>query len=66
MLLRLLQMVARRRTARSSSGLWTALSLAIFLLRRYQERSSRDDVVLREVLQPGESLLISDTGLPRR
>lgn len=65
MLLRLLQMVARRRKIKGSGGIWTALSLAIFLLRRYQERSERDEVVLREVLQPGESLLISDTGQPR-
>lgn len=64
MLLSLLQMVARRRGAKGAGGLWTGLSLAIFLLRRYQERAARDDIVLREVLEPGESLLISDTGQP--
>lgn len=65
MLLRLLQAVARRQKIKGAGGLWTGLSLAIFLLRRYQARASADEVVLREVLHPGESLLISDTGQPR-
>jgi hypothetical protein len=65
MLLRLLQMVARRQKIKGAGGLWTGLSLAIFLLRRYQARAEADEVVLREVLQPGESLIISDTGQRR-
>ena len=65
MLLRLLQVVARRQKIKGAGGLWTGLSLALFLRRRYQERAARDEVVLREVLHPGESLVISDTGRPR-
>ena len=34
------------------------------LLRRYQQRSG-DEVVLREQLEPGESLLITHTTQPR-
>ena len=56
MLLRLLDMVARRKRLRGrASPLWTAASLAAFLIRRH----------LREELRPGESLLISHTTQPR-
>jgi hypothetical protein len=65
MLLRVLEMVARRRRIKSSSGLWTGLTFAIFLLRTYQRRAARDTISLREELKPGQSLLISNTDQPR-
>ena len=65
MLLRVLEMISRRRRIKSASGVWTGLSLAIFLLRTYQRRAARDTISLREELKPGQSLLISHTGQPR-
>jgi hypothetical protein len=65
MLLRALELLARRRRRPGSHPAWTAVALAAFLLRRYQERSGRDEVALREVLEPGETLLISHTDQPR-
>jgi hypothetical protein len=66
MLLALLERLARRRRLQGASGIWTGVAFAAFLLRQYQRRAVRDDVVLREVLEPGGSLLISDTGQPQR
>jgi hypothetical protein len=66
MLLRVLEMIARRRRIKGpSSGLWTGLTFAIFLLRLHQRRAARDTISLREELKPGESLLISNTHQPR-
>lgn len=41
------------------------MTFAIFLLRTYQRRANRDTVVLREQLNPGETLVISHTHQPR-
>lgn len=65
MLLRLLEMLARRRRVRGAHPVWTAVTFAIFLLRTYQKRADRDTVSLREELRPGESLVISHTRQPR-
>ena len=65
MLLRVLEMISRRRRIKSASGVWTGLSLAIFLLRTYQRRAARDTISLREELKPGQTLLISHTDQPR-
>lgn len=64
MLLRALELLGRRRR-RGGHPAWTAVTLAVFLLRRYQQSARRDEVILREELRPGESLLISDTGQTR-
>jgi hypothetical protein len=61
MLLTLLERLARNRRRAGASPLWTAAAFAAFLLRTYQRRSTKDDVVLREALQPGQSLVISHT-----
>jgi hypothetical protein len=65
MLLRLLETLARRRRRGGSHPAWTAVTFATFLLRTYQKRASRDTIVLREELKPGESLVISHTHQPR-
>jgi hypothetical protein len=65
MLLRALELVLARRRRRGSSPLWTAITVAVFLLRLYQRRSEHQEVSLREELQPGESLLITHTTQPR-
>jgi hypothetical protein len=65
LLLSLLERLARRRNIQGAGGIWTAVAFATFLLRQYQRRAAQDTVVLREELRPGESLIISDTGLPR-
>jgi hypothetical protein len=64
MLLTLLERLALRRKRKGASGIWTGVAFAAFLLRQYQRRSSRDEVSLREVLEPGESLLITHTTQP--
>lgn len=64
MLLRLLEQLARRRRRPGSHPAWTAVALAAFLLRIYQQRAQRQEVTLREELRPGESLLISHTTEP--
>lgn len=64
MLLRVLEQLARRRRRPGAHPAWVAVSLAAFLVRRYQERSRRDTVALREELRPGESLLITHTTEP--
>ncbi len=65
MLLRILEEVARRRRRRSPHPAWTALTLATFLLRRHQLNARRNEVSLTELLQPGESLLITNTKQPK-
>ena len=66
MLLRLLQMMARRRRLKGKGGpIWTAAAVAAFLIRLYQRREARAAVSLREELRPGESLLVSHTTQPR-
>jgi len=65
MLLRLLELLAVRRRRRGSSGIWTGVAFAAFLVRWYQRRAERDTVSLCEELQPGESLVISHTTSPR-
>ncbi len=68
MLLRLLELLAVRRKRRGANGggIWTAVGLAAFLLRRHKQRSARDEVALREEIRPGESLVISHTTRPHR
>lgn len=61
MLLRLLEQLARRRRRPGSHPAWTAVTLAAFLLRTYQQRARRQEVSLREELKPGETLMISHT-----
>lgn len=65
MLLGLLERLALRRKRTGSSGVWTAVAFAAFLLRHYQRRAAQDDVSLREQLAPGETLVISHTTQPR-
>jgi hypothetical protein len=65
MLLTILERLARRRQRRGASGIWTAVAFAAFLLRQYQRRAARDVIVVREELRPGESILITDTNVPR-
>ncbi|MET0728918.1 MAG: hypothetical protein ABWZ76_11545 [Acidimicrobiales bacterium] len=67
MLLRALEMLARRRRLGRSGThpAWAAVSLAAFLLRTYQRRAREESIVLREELNPGESLIISHTYQPR-
>lgn len=64
MLLRLLERLALRRRRPGASGVWTGVALAAFLLRQYRQRAERDVVVLREELQPGETLVVSHTTQP--
>lgn len=64
MLLRALELLARRRRP-GGNPLWTAVTVAVFLLRLYHRRADRQEVSLREELQPGESLLITHTTQPR-
>jgi hypothetical protein len=64
MLLRLLEQLARRRRRPGSHPAWTAVALAAFLLRIYQQRAQRHEVSLREELRPGETLMISHTTEP--
>ncbi len=65
MLLTLLERLAARRRRAGASPIWTAAAFAAFLLRTYRRRSARDDVALREVLRPGETLVITHTTQPR-
>jgi hypothetical protein len=61
MLLSILERLARNRRKAGASPIWTAAAFAAFLLRTYQRRSNKDHVVLREELEPGQSLVISHT-----
>jgi hypothetical protein len=61
MLLALLERLALRRRRAGAHPVWTAVAFAALLLRRYQRRAAGEAVVLRQELQPGESLLISPT-----
>lgn len=65
MLLALLERLAARRRRAGASPIWTAAAFAAFLLRRYHRRNARDEVALREVLRPGETLVITHTTQPR-
>ena len=58
-LLPFLERLGARRRRPGSSGVWTAVALAAFLLRHYNKRVARDSLALREELRPGESLLIT-------
>jgi len=64
MLLRVLQLLAARRSRPGASPIWTGVALAAFLLRAYQARQAKESVSLREELRPGESLLITHTSQP--
>jgi hypothetical protein len=61
----LLERLALRRRRQGASGLWSAVAFAAFLLRQYRRRARNDQVSLREVLQPGETLTITHTTQPR-
>lgn len=65
MLLRALEVLARRGPRLRPHPAWSAVTLAAFLLRAYQRQAARDTVVLREELKPGESLLITHTSQPQ-
>ena len=66
MLLRLLQIIARRKRLKGGGGpIWAAAALGAYVIRFHQRREARDTVSLREELRPGESLLISHTHQPR-
>jgi len=59
LLLRALEALARRRRLTGGTHpAWTAVTVAIFLLRRYQRSQARDAIQLREELRPGETLVI--------
>lgn len=64
MLLRALEMLARRRRRPGAHPAWTAVAFAAFLLRFHRKRSGSGEAVLREELKPGETLLISHRPLP--
>lgn len=65
MLLRALEMLARRGRRKGAHSAWTAVTVAAFLVRYYQRRSAKDEIALREVLRPGETLVISHTNQTR-
>jgi hypothetical protein len=65
MLLSLLERLASRRRRPGATPVWTVIAASAFLLRQYQRRTQRDELALREVLRPGESLLITHTDQPR-
>ena len=65
MLLTLLERLASRRRRPGASPVWTVIAVTTFLVRRSQQRARKDEVALREVLQPGEALLITHTTQPR-
>jgi hypothetical protein len=66
MLLRLLQIIARRKRLKGGGGpVWAAAALGAYVIRFYQRREARDTVSLREELRPGESLIISHSTQPR-
>ena len=61
MLLRVLERVAMYRRGKNRGGIWTAISLATFLLRWHKRREARETLSLIEDLKPGESILITHT-----
>ncbi len=61
MLLRILERVALYRRGKGRGGIWTAISLATFLLRWHKRREAREHLSLIEELRPGESILITHT-----
>lgn len=65
MLLSLLERAALRRRRAGASPIWTAAALAAWMVRRYRRNASRDAVVLREELKPGQSLVVTHTTQPR-
>ena len=65
MVLTLLERLALLRRRPGANPIWSVVALSAFLLRRYQRNARRDEVVLREELRPGESLVITHTDQPR-
>jgi hypothetical protein len=66
MLLRILEIVARRKRLKGGGGpIWAAAALGAYLLRFHQRREARQAISLREELQPGESLLITHLSQPK-
>jgi hypothetical protein len=61
MLLSLLERLAARRRRPGAHPVWTAAAFGAWLLRRYRKRVAQDQVALREVLRPGETLVITHT-----
>jgi hypothetical protein len=61
MLLTLLERLALRRRRPGAHPAWSAVAFAAFLVRLHRRRAGRDEVVLREELRPGESLVITHT-----
>jgi hypothetical protein len=64
-MLELLDRLAWRRYRPGSSGVWTGVALAALLVRHYKRRTAASDVVLREELRPGQTLVIEHTNEPR-
>jgi hypothetical protein len=65
MVLSILERLAARRRRPGAHPVWTAVALAAFLMRRYQKRAAKDAVALREVLHPGETLVITHIDRPQ-
>jgi hypothetical protein len=59
-----LQRLAARRGPRGDSRVWTAVWVAVFAGRHLYMRSGRrgEDIVLRQEIKPGESLIVTHTG----
>jgi hypothetical protein len=58
-----LQRLAGRRGPRGDSRVWTGVWVLLFTARQIRKRTGRsaEDVVFRQELQPGESLIITHT-----
>ena len=61
MVLSILERLAARRRRPGAHPAWVAASFALFLVRTYRKRAARDEVMLREPLRPGETLVITHT-----
>ena len=60
-LLLLLERLGRRRHKKGAHGIWTAVALTAYLLKRYDRHVRNKVDILREDLKPGEALLITHT-----
>jgi hypothetical protein len=57
-----IQRYAQRRRRAGAGGIWTGIVFASFLMRIYKRRAK--PATLTQVLQPGESILITHTTQP--
>ena len=60
-LLLLLERLGRRRHKKGASGIWTAVALTAYLLKRYDRHVRHKVDMIREPLRPGETLVITHT-----